>query len=117
MDRRGFGFLAEDAAARWLESNGYRIRERNFHCPYGEIDIVAEKDELVCFVEVRARSWGDPAETVSPPKQRRVVRAALQYLLSQRLNDVGIRFDVITVVGRGRDAEIEHIADAFDAGM
>jgi putative endonuclease len=120
IDRRAYGQEAENAAARHLESQGYRVRDRNVRCQYGEIDAVVEQDDLVCFVEVRMRShaaWGDPAHTVSFSKQRKVVRAALHYLFRHGLADRMIRFDVVTVVGRGAAAKVEHIPNAFDAGM
>lgn len=120
VDRRAFGRGAEEAAAKYLEAQGYRIRARNFYCRYGELDIVAELPDLVCFVEVRMRSsatWGDPAYTVSFRKQRKVVKAALHYLFAHDLRERMIRFDVITVLGRGLSAHVEHIPNAFDAMM
>lgn len=120
VDRRAFGRDAEEAAAKFLEGQGYRIRARNFYCRYGELDIVAEQPDLVCFVEVRMKSradWGDPAQTVSFRKQRKVVKAALHYLFAHDLRERMIRFDVITVVGRGEKAQVEHIPNAFDAMM
>lgn len=120
FDRRGYGDEGEEAAARFLESQGYRILSRNFRCRYGEIDLVAEKDQLLCFVEVRTRSsavWGDPSNSVSWAKQRRVVKAALHYLFAYRVREKMIRFDVVSVIGRGKDAVLEHLPNAFDAGM
>jgi putative endonuclease len=120
VDRRGYGNAAEESAARYLEERGYRIRARNFLCRYGELDVVAEHGDTVCFVEVRMRStnlWGDPALTVSFAKQRRVVKAALHYLFAHDLRDKMIRFDVVSVVGQGERAVVEHIPNAFDAGM
>jgi len=119
-DRRGYGDEGEEATARLLESQGYQIRSRNFRCRYGEIDLVAEKDDTICFVEVRMRSsaiWGDPSNSVSWAKQRRVVKAALHYLLAYGVHGKMIRFDVVSVIGRGRDAVLEHLPNAFDAGM
>jgi putative endonuclease len=120
IDRRAYGREAEQAAVCQLESQGYRVRDRNVLCRHGEIDVVVEKDDLICFVEVRMRShagWGDPAHTVSFAKQRKVVRAALHYLFRHDLANRMIRFDVVTVVGRGVAAKVEHIPNAFDAGM
>ncbi len=120
VDRRGYGNEAESEVVRFLEARGYRVRARNFSCRYGELDVVAEHGDTVCFVEVRMRStavWGDPSHTVSFAKQRKVVKAALHYLLTQKLRDRMIRFDVISVVGRGERATVEHLPGAFDAGM
>jgi putative endonuclease len=119
-DRRTYGDEGEEATARLLESQGYQIRSRNFRCRYGEIDLVAEKDDTICFVEVRMRSsaiWGDPSNSVSWAKQRRVVKAALHYLLAYGVRGKMIRFDVVSVVGRGPGAILEHLPNAFDAGM
>lgn len=118
--RQRYGTLAEDAAAQLLIALGYRIRHRNFRCRYGELDIVAERGDTVCFVEVRMWSsgtFGDPALTVSRTKQRKVVRAALHYQFAFDLRNKMVRFDVISVVGRGEDAQVDHLPNAFDAGM
>jgi putative endonuclease len=118
--RREYGNAAEEAAVGFLEAQGWRVLARNWTCRYGELDVVAERGELVCFVEVRMRStavWGDPAHTVSFAKQRRVVKAALHYLFAHELGERMMRFDVISVVGRGERATVEHIPGAFDAGM
>ena len=120
VDRRGNGEAGEAAAVAYLEAQGYGIRARNFTCRYGELDVVAEKGEVLAFVEVRMRSsavWGDPAHTVSFAKQRRVVKAALHYLFRFGLRGRMVRFDVVSVVGRGERASVEHIPGAFDAGM
>lgn len=118
--RQILGADAEEATARHLEAKGYRIRHRNFHSRYGELDLVAEDGDTVCFVEVRMRSsaaWGDPSQTVSRAKQRKVVKAALHYLFVHGLEGRMVRFDVVSVIGRGEAAQVEHIPDAFDAGM
>jgi putative endonuclease len=120
-ERKQYGDEAEEAAVQLLRRAGYSVVDRNFRCRYGEVDIIAERGELLCFVEVRMRStaaWGDPAHTVSWAKQRRVCKAALHYLLERRVGqDRMVRFDVISIVGRGPDAQVEHIPGAFDAGM
>ena len=83
VDRSRLGSEAEEQCVIFLERAGYRIRERNWLVREGELDIVAERDEVLCFVEVRMRTsavFGDPSLTVTWEKQRRVVRAALRYL-------------------------------------
>src|SRR4051812_30859041 len=109
-EKRRLGDEAEQAAVEHLQRAGYRVRARNFSCKYGELDIVAERGDTFCFVEVRMRStaaWGDPSHTVSYGKQRKVVRAALHYLFAHDVHDKVIRFDVVSVIGRGRSAQIE----------
>lgn len=120
MLRRNLGDRAEARVAEFLSERGYRVRHRNFLCRYGELDLVVEKDDTVCFVEVRMRSsaaWGDPAHTVSFSKQRKVVKAALHYLFQHDLQGKMIRFDVVSVIGSGPSAHLEHLPNAFDAAM
>jgi len=120
VDRSKLGSDAEEQCVAWLERKGYRIRERNWLVREGELDIVAERDEFLCFVEVRMRTsavFGEPSLTVTWEKQRRVVRAALRYLQRRPAHGRMIRFDVMTVLGRGSAAVIEHLPGAFDAGM
>jgi putative endonuclease len=80
--------------------------------------VVAEKDGVLAFVEVRMRStatWGDPSQSVSRAKQRRVWLAATEYCQRHGLFQRLIRFDVASVVGRGRSGHVELIEDAFEA--
>ena len=118
--RRQFGDRGEGLAVALLERGGYQVLERNVSCRYGEIDIIAVKDGVHCFVEVRSRAtdiWGDPAMSVVNAKQRKVIKSTIWWLQRQRLLErVPVRFDVISVVGRGPNARVEHIPDAFDAG-
>ncbi len=114
------GVDAEQLVVEFLERAGYRIRARNFSCRQGEIDIIAECGAVLAFVEVRMRSstlWGDPSATVNFTKQRKVIFAAHAYCQRERLFARVIRFDVASVVGRGREGHVEHLIDAFDAGM
>ncbi len=119
--RRQFGDRGEGLAVELLENDGYEILERNVSCRHGEIDIIATKESVHCFVEVRSRATdvcGVPAESVIFAKQRKVVKATLWWLQRQRLLErVAVRFDVISVVGRGAVARVEHIPNAFDAGF
>jgi putative endonuclease len=118
-DRRAFGGEAESLAVAYLKAAGYRIRDRNVPCRYGELDIVAERGSILVIVEVRMKSHdflGDPRETVMSVKQHRVVKATMHYLQIERL-EADVRFDVISIVGRGKEAVIEHIENAFDAGF
>ena len=115
--RHTYGSRSEDQAAAYLQARGYLIRARNARYKVGEIDIVAEDGETLVFIEVRARTDPDqvhPAATVTPRKQRQIVRAAMAYCQDHRIRDQMIRFDVVAVLGL--DGEIELIQDAFDAG-
>ena len=77
------GRLGEEYAARLLEREGYRILSRNFHTRYGEIDLIAQKGEILAFIEVKTRaadSLSRPAAAVSRQKQSRIILAAEGYL-------------------------------------
>jgi len=116
------GREGERLAARHLERRGYRIIERNYRIPRGEIDLVAFLDGLLVFVEVRSRNEPGPlrpVETVTYRKQKRILTAAEHYLFAHRarLQGIGIRFDVMTVCFRedGREPEVRHVENAFSA--
>ncbi|MDG4654161.1 YraN family protein [Chryseobacterium arthrosphaerae] len=117
-DHNDFGKIAEDLAAGHLQKNGYKILVRNFRFQKAEIDIIAEKDNLVIIVEVKARSTDAfmlPQEAVTKTKIRSIVSAANHYLEEfNKGNEV--RFDIITVLpDEKRQLTIEHIPDAFQA--
>ena len=110
--------LGEEAAAHLLRSGGYRIVARNHRCRRGEIDLIAEKGEVLVFVEVRTRStalFGGPEETVGARKQQRVIAAARDYLAQRRGPPRAARFDVIAVVDGPSGPSLTHFENAFDA--
>ena len=81
--RKKLGQLGENLAAEHLERRGYVIRQRNYRCPVGEMDIVAENGDCLVFVEVRTRrgqEYGTPEESVTVAKQARLVEVAQTYL-------------------------------------
>ena len=110
------GFARERSAEVFLQESGYRIEERNWRGAGGEIDLVCWDGEVLCFVEVRSRSredYGFPEETVDRRKQRKLIRAALAYLMKFRPREMPMaRFDVVAVLKE----EITLFKDAFDCG-
>ncbi len=117
--RSAAGRTAEERACRHLIGEGFAIQERNYRSPGGEIDIVARREDLLVFVEVRSRedsAFGSPEETVDRRKRLRVVAAARRYL-SETPPDSWreARFDVIAVEGTGETASLRHYPAAFDA--
>jgi putative endonuclease len=109
--------LGEDAAADHLLAHGYRLRDRNFRCPLGEIDLVMEEADDLVFVEVKTRSnfaFGLPHESVSWAKQRKLGRTALWYCHQHDLGDRGYRFDVVEVIVlKGKVAAVHVLRNAF----
>lgn len=114
---RGAGQRWEELAARRLEAAGYVVRERNYRGRSGEIDIVATHGGVLCFVEVKGRrgtGFGPPAEAVTLDKQRRIARAAQEYLRRRRLGpSTSCRFDVVAVLDTGGRPEVTIFPDAF----
>lgn len=114
---RWFGDRGERAAARFLRRRGCRILLRGYRTPQGEIDLIARDGDTLVFVEVKSRRRGEPAEAVTPEKQRRLTLAALHFLKANRLLDTPCRFDVVAIVWPDdrRPPQIEHITHAFEA--
>ncbi|MFO8082600.1 MAG: YraN family protein [Armatimonadota bacterium] len=100
--RHQAGWRAEKYAARHLSRRGYHILDRNVYVGIGEIDIVAEHDRRLVFVEVRSRSLGTPvrpASTVTLKKSRQVLRCAAAYMRQNHLKpgEVNPRYDIAEV--------------------
>ena len=116
VDRQALGRWGEQLAAAYLRRRGYRILDRNFRCPLGEIDMVAEENGQLVFIEVKTRSsnrFGYPQEAVTPTKQRRLVRLANYYLVSKGLTDLSCRFDVVAVAVKDGQGRVEVFPGAF----
>lgn len=117
INRRQQGQQVEQAAARWLEARGLTLVTSNQHAKGGEIDLIMRDGDDLVFVEVRHRQrmdYGDPLETITAAKQRRIVKAARFYLHAQRLS-CPCRFDVVGATGNLPALEFEWIRAAFDA--
>ena len=112
------GRFGEDLAAQHLHKAGYKILERNFRNFLGEIDIIAQDQETICFVEVKTRvgtQFGSPREAVSRQKQFKLGQLALSYLKYKKQLNRKARFDVITILKEEKGApNIELIKNAFD---
>ena len=117
-ERATRGRRAEEAVARRLWWNGYKILARNFKTPGGEIDIIARKGDTVAFVEVKARQADAvvaPREQVSSAQERRIDATASVYLRARGLIDVSVRYDVAEVWlnKKGKPKQIEILEAAF----
>jgi putative endonuclease len=112
---RPLGPRGEDIAVKYLKKQGYRVLKRNYKAPPGEVDIIAEKDGTVVFVEVKTRSddaFGLPQEAVGERKQRKMRETALYYLSGLK-EQPRARFDIISISMAKGSKKIEHIPDAF----
>lgn len=123
--KRIIGNLGEREAARFLKKQGYRILERNYTALGAEIDIIARKKDVIAFIEVKARDVkhlgykeARPGSSVTPEKQRKIIRAASHYNARHR-SDTRLRLDVIevyleTINNKKKVKEIKHIEGAFN---
>ncbi|MHB8839977.1 MAG: YraN family protein, partial [Gemmatimonadaceae bacterium] len=111
-----FGELGERIAARWLERHGYTVLARRWRSGHRDIDVIAERDGVVAFVEVKTRAameFGDPVEAVHAQKQRSLVRSAREWMARHEGAHSEFRFDVIGILLRDRSAWVRHIESAF----
>lgn len=109
------GKIGEERALVFLRSNGYKIKQTNWICGKLEIDIIAEKENLLVIVEVKTRSTDNfehPEEAITIKKIRNLVNATHEYIMMFDWQGE-TRFDVISVMPKGQSFVIEHIEDAF----
>ena len=110
------GQLGETIAARWLKRKGWRIVYHRFRNGRRDIDLVAERDTVVAFVEVKARKgaeFGDPVEAVHQRKQRELVKSAHVWIDRHGRAEEKYRFDVVGVLMDGERVLVKHVEDAF----
>jgi putative endonuclease len=100
MKRRDTGILGEKLAKDYLRKRGYRIREINYRCPEGEIDIVAEQKDYLVFIEVKTRrslEFGSPEESITADKRERLRAVAARYQQSHDSLPQLWRIDVVAI--------------------
>lgn len=109
------GQFGEDLAADYLLKNGYKILERNWRFRKAEVDLIAQKENIVAIVEVKTRTsadFGNPQDFVKPKKIKLLVGAVNEYVVGNNL-DVTVRFDIIAILQQGNKTSLEHLEDAF----
>ena len=105
------GRYGEDIAVKYLREKGFRIIERNFRYSHKEIDIIAEDNGIIVFVEVKTRSnlnFGHPFEAINYQKLQKIRTAIYGYLNKLEVKYKGFRLDGIAVIGLD-NSEIQHI--------
>lgn len=114
-----FGDEGEEIAVEHLKEKGYEIIERNYRFSKGEIDIIARDPGTgyTVFIEVKSRKnleFGDPVYSITKNKIKQIKRMAELYLYDKEINEIDCRFDVVTVLLRGKQKPvIEHYENAF----
>ena len=119
-NKKALGDYGERLASQYLEQKGYTIISSNWHCRFGEIDIIAKDGEVLVFVEVKTRSYdyfGAPQDLVSEKKETLLVDAANRYM-EKIGHDWEIRFDIIGILMPDENRyTIKHLKDAFFPGL
>ena len=111
-----FGLRGERVAERWLLTRGWRVLQRRYRSGHRDIDLIAKRDELVAFVEVKARSgneFGGPVAAVNWKKQNELVRSASTWIDRHGRAGEVYRFDVIGVLVSGARVRVRHVENAF----
>ncbi len=109
------GKKGEEIAVLHLKEKGYTILETNYRYLKAEVDIIAEKSEILVAVEVKTRStpdFGDPQDFVKKKKIALMVMAIDEYINQNKL-DLEVRFDIIAIIDNNLGIRIEHLEDAF----
>ncbi len=119
VSRQSLGAWGEAVAAGYLSERGYLILERNFRTPYGEVDLVVQKDEQIIFVEVKTRTsdaFGLPEQAITPRKQGHLIDSAQAYLQLHPELKCDWRVDVIAIrkLPGDRPPEILHFENAVN---
>lgn len=114
--KREIGDIGEMKALSYLDKGGYMILKKNYKCALGEIDIIAEKDGTICFIEVKTRTslkFGLPCEAVTTGKRRRLLGAARSFLRDSGAFDCACRMDVIEILDLEGKSYVRHTENAF----
>ena len=114
MHNKNKGYEYEEIAKKYLLNNNYEIIEENFISKFGEIDIIANKDGRLHFIEVKGRinnNHGYPREAVTYTKQKRLISTAKYYFMLKGKDDYFCQFDVIEIIFT--EKTINHIKNAF----
>ena len=100
-DKKNLGNAGEKLAEEVLKAKGYFIIKRNYSCPYGEVDIIAVKNKVISFVEVKTRTsshYGSPAEAVELKKQRHIKNTAKYFLSRYKREYEAVEFHIIEIL-------------------
>ncbi len=118
LPRQTLGKRGEDMAVQDLIRRNYSIVARNWHCKFGELDIVAQQNTNMVFIEVKTRAGdnpGNPFENITPTKCKRLIASVHLYLAQHHLDNIQWRIDAIGIaIPRNGQPVIEHVEDALD---
>lgn len=115
MQNQDKGKIGEEMSMTYLLKNEFQVIERNYKFKKGEIDLIAQKNNLLVFVEVKWRSnsdFGFPEESINSNQQKSIIKTAEQYIFEKNWQG-NIRFDVIAITENEETKELQHFEDAF----
>lgn len=115
IDHNELGKIGEDLAADYLIRKGYTILDRNWRFQKSEIDIIAQKSEIIASIEVKTRStneFGNPQDFVNHKKIKLLVMAMNEYIILNEI-DAEVRFDIIAITKKKTDFNVLHLENAF----
>jgi putative endonuclease len=116
MNSHDLGRRSEMLAAGYLERHGYTVLDRNYRAGHKEIDIVVRRQQVIAFVEVKARvgtSHGHPLEAITWKKRRELAHAARAWIRMHDAPGCAYRFDAIAITWSGSSHLVEHVEDAW----
>lgn len=116
LTTREKGQTVEEMVCQYLEQQGLQCIIKNYLSPMGEIDLIMQHGDTVAFIEVRYRSdpkFIDPLETITPTKQKKIIKTANHFLLKHYRHEMPCRFDVVAVRGDFQRPEIDWVKNAF----
>ena len=116
MTKHRAGMLGQAAAKQFLTDKGFKIIYENYRLRSSEIDIIAQESEYIVFIEVKYRkglTHGLPRESVGHVKQRKIIKAAMHYILATQNTEQDYRFDVIEILEKEGKLYANHIENAF----
>ena len=112
------GKTGEEYCCIQLENAGYEIIQKNYHSPYGEIDIIAKEGQFLVFIEVKTRSKSSMDHTMSDitySKQKKITKTAMYFLVNYTNPEIlEYRFDVMILIKKDNTIEINHLKNAFE---
>jgi len=112
-DNQILGLNGEIMAQQYLKKQKYKLLEKNYRCPMGELDIISKDKDTIVFIEVKTRTsqkYGLPCEAVNFTKRQKIEKSAKYYLNLHNMNNCNARFDVIEIL----DNKINHIINAWE---
>ncbi len=118
MKTSNLGKISESLVANLLQKENFIILEQNYKKFFGEIDIIAKKDNVITFVEVKARNNPRVSmfELISLAKQKKIILVAKEYIAKQQLTHITYRFDVALVEYKNNTQQVSYITNAFYEG-